>query len=361
MTEAVSDRELIAVLGGRLDGHEISGIRRRPYRYATSAPLEQVVVLAGGEERGRLILKDLSRDRLLGDALAAKPEFLYEPRRELEAYRHILTPAGIGPRCLAAVADPSGRRCWLLLEKIPGVELWQVGEVGVWEEVARWLGGFHARFAADLDELRAANPHLLDHTASSFSSWCERAREALAESADERSKTLLAALERYPEVVDALAELPRTFVHGELYPSNVLVVLNERPLGVYPVDWEMTAVGPGLVDLAALTGGWGQPSANRSPGPTWTAWDQPGAPAANRASSPPTSPDVASTSRSSGSAGRQSGGRRRSMRTIGWARRWSSPGAGTRMSVIPPGPASERILIVNADDFGRSAGHQSTA
>jgi hypothetical protein len=256
VTEAVSDRELIAGLGGRLDGHEISGVRRRPYRYATSAPLEEVVVLVGGEERGRLILKDLSRDRLLGNALAAKPRFLYEPRRELEAYRQILAPAGIGPRCLAAVAEPSGRRCWLLLEKIPGVELWQVGEVGVWEEVARWLGGFHARFAAHLDDLRAANPHLLEHTASSFSSWCERAREAMAESADERSKMLVGALERYPEVVDALADLPPTFVHGELYPSNVLVVLNERPLGVYPVDWEMGAIGPGLLDLAALGGGW---------------------------------------------------------------------------------------------------------
>ena len=256
MSEVVSDRELIAALGGGLDGHEISGVRRRPYRYATSAPLEEVIVMAGGEERGRLILKDLSRDRLIGNALAAKPEFLHEPRRELETYRHILAPAGIGPRCLAAVAEPTGSRCWLLLEKVPGVELWQVGEVEVWEDVASWLGRFHARFAADLDELRAANPHLLEHSASSFSSWCERARQALATSTDERGKALLAALERYVEVVDALAELPRTFVHGELYPSNVLVVRNEHPLGVYPVDWEMAATGPGLLDLAALVGGW---------------------------------------------------------------------------------------------------------
>ena len=56
-----------------------------------------------------LILKDLSRERLLGDAAGAKPAFLHEPRRELEAYRRILAPAGIGPRCFAAVADRTRR------------------------------------------------------------------------------------------------------------------------------------------------------------------------------------------------------------------------------------------------------------
>ena len=259
MSEAVSDLQLIEALGGRLDGDEITGVLRRPYRYATSAPLEEVVVLAGGEERGPLILKDLARDRLLGNAPAAKPEFLYDPQREVETYRRILAPAGIGPRCLAAVVEPSASRCWLLLEKVPGVELWQVGEVDVWEDAARWLGGFHVRFAGDLDELRASNPHLLEHTATWFRSWCDRAREAAAKSADKRGMELVSALEGYGEIVDALAELPQTFIHGELYPSNVLVVRGERPSAVYPVDWEMAAIGPGILDLAALTGGWAPP------------------------------------------------------------------------------------------------------
>jgi aminoglycoside phosphotransferase (APT) family kinase protein len=256
VTEPVSDQALIDALGGQLDGEEITGMRRRPYRYATSAPLEEVVVLAGGEERRRLILKDLSRDRLLGDAPAAKPQFVYEPQREVETYRRILAPAGIGPRCWAAAVEPTESRGWLLLEKVPGVELWQVGEIEVWNDVARWLGGFHARFAGDLDGLRAVNPHLLEHTATWFRFWCERASEAIATSAEQRARELFAALERYGEVVAPLAELPRTLLHGELYPSNVLVVRGDRPAGVYPVDWEMAAIGPGLLDLAALVGGW---------------------------------------------------------------------------------------------------------
>jgi len=52
-----------------------------------------------------------------------------------------------------------------------------------------------------------------------------------------------------------------TFLHGEFYASNVLVHEpahgGREDLRVCPIDWEMAAVGPGLIDLAALTaGGW---------------------------------------------------------------------------------------------------------
>jgi hypothetical protein len=257
VSETVSDRELIEALGGQLSGRAITGLWRRPYRYATSAPLEDVRVVMGGGEEVRLILKDLSRERLLGDARATKPEFLYEPSRELETYRRILDPAGIGPRCLAAVAESDPPRHWLLLERVPGIELWQVGELSVWVQVAGWLGRFHAEFAGRLDEVRAANSHLLDLSGTWFRSWCDRACAALARSDDARAPTLLRALEGYDSVVDELMALPRSFVHGELYPSNVLVVRSRQPVGVYPVDWEMTGIGPGAIDLAALVGGWG--------------------------------------------------------------------------------------------------------
>ncbi|HET8673722.1 MAG TPA: phosphotransferase, partial [Thermoleophilaceae bacterium] len=65
---------------------------------------------------------------------------------------------------------------------------------------------------------------------------------------------LARALGRYDELAAALAALPRRFVHGEFYPSNVIV--ERAPLRVCPVDWEMAAIGPAAMDLAALTGGW---------------------------------------------------------------------------------------------------------
>jgi hypothetical protein len=261
VTEAPSDEELIDLLRRSADG-EVLGISRKPYRYATSAPLEELHVDMSGGEGMNLIFKDLSRDRMIGEAGAAKPEFLHQPEREIETYRRILAPEGIGPRCVAAVAEPDPPRYWLLIEKVPGVELWQVGELPIWEEVARWLGDFHSRFAGRLDEVRAANSHLLDLSAAWFRSWCDRALDRLAESDDRRAPELLRALGSYDEVVDALASLPRTFVHGELYPSNVLVVRDDPPR-VSPVDWEMASIGPGLLDLAALVGGWSEAERRR--------------------------------------------------------------------------------------------------
>jgi aminoglycoside phosphotransferase (APT) family kinase protein len=66
--------------------------------------------------------------------------------------------------------------------------------------------------------------------------------------------------ERYDRVVEHLMALPVTIIHGEFYASNVLVQERARePLRVCPVDWEMAAVGPGLMDLAALiAGGWSE-------------------------------------------------------------------------------------------------------
>jgi aminoglycoside phosphotransferase (APT) family kinase protein len=56
-----------------------------------------------------------------------------------------------------------------------------------------------------------------------------------------------------------LARLPRTLIHGELYASNVLVS-GDR---IAAVDWEMAAIGPGVIDLAALVTGWDPDSQRR--------------------------------------------------------------------------------------------------
>jgi Phosphotransferase enzyme family len=256
VAHAVSDRELLEALCGHLDGRKITAVRRRPYRYATSASLEEVIVVTEGGGEVGLLLKDLSRQRLLDEARATKPDFLYEPGRELETYRRILAPAGIGPRCVAAVHDAARSRHWLLIEKVAGVELWQVGELSVWEKVAAWLGRFHAAFAARVDELRLANPHLLEHSDAWFRAWWDRARTTLGDSEDPRAPELVRVLARYHVVAKRLAALPHTLVHGELYPSNVVVVQSDSALRVYPVDWEMAAIGTGLMDLAALVGGW---------------------------------------------------------------------------------------------------------
>ena len=67
---------------------------------------------------------------------------------------------------------------------------------------------------------------------------------------------LAALASGYDRVVDRLAAIPPSFVHGELYPSNVLVGDDGPDVDVWPVDWEMAGLGPPLLDFAALTSGW---------------------------------------------------------------------------------------------------------
>lgn len=56
-------------------------------------------------------------------------------------------------------------------------------------------------------------------------------------------------------VIDILSETPRTIIHGELYPSDVIV----NDSGPVVIDWESAGVGPGVIDLAVLTqGSWGR-------------------------------------------------------------------------------------------------------
>jgi aminoglycoside phosphotransferase (APT) family kinase protein len=91
--------------------------------------------------------------------------------------------------------------------------------------------------------------------------WLERARDFASRS--RRAKGGVAArrvLDRiargYAPVVARLAAMPRTVIHGEFYPCNILIRGTGPRARVCPVDWELAALGPGLIDLAALMTGW---------------------------------------------------------------------------------------------------------
>jgi aminoglycoside phosphotransferase len=218
-------------------GSPVESVARRPYPYRTSFEIEELEVSFGDGTTAVLLLKSLDED-----GPAAKPEVIRDPRREVEAYR-VLEGEDMGaPRCFGALVD--GERAWLLVEKVPGIELWQAGEVETWQAVARWLRLLHDRF----EGRPPASPSLLRHDAGYYRLWAERARRHIGAGLDP-------VLAVHDDVVTRLTALPQTFIHGELYASNVIVQVNSD-VRVAPVDWEMAAVGPGLVDLAALTTGW---------------------------------------------------------------------------------------------------------
>jgi Ser/Thr protein kinase RdoA (MazF antagonist) len=234
---------------------------RRSAASRSSFALEELDAKLDDGTTLQLMFKNVSWHGLLERARSVKPAFLYDPLREIEAYRSILAPRRLGPTCYGAVIDDRIGRYWLFLERAPGLELYQV-DLAVWRQVARWLAAMHTSLGAQAESpTRAQSAHLLSYDADFFRVWLRRAQtflqqiEASQSGADQRGIEWLA--ERYDQVVERLAALPVTMIHGEFYASNVLVQQTAGDLRVCPVDWEMAGVGPGLIDLAALiAGGW---------------------------------------------------------------------------------------------------------
>jgi Ser/Thr protein kinase RdoA (MazF antagonist) len=258
--------ELQLQLENRLADHfgrrrAIVSLERRLCPYTSTFTIEEIDVAFADGSALRLVMKDLSPEAMADSVRRARPEFLYEPRREIQAYRWILPYAPPGTAIwYGAVANPSTRRYRLFLERVEGLELRHVGAFSIWERAARWIARFHRGFrsfpSAGLTQL-VESARLLVYDEAFYWRWLERAQQFAAGRPAVR-RVIDRIARRYPPIVRRLASLPRTLIHGELYPCNILIRRTGRQVRVCPIDWEMAALGPGLMDLASLTTGWHQ-------------------------------------------------------------------------------------------------------
>jgi aminoglycoside phosphotransferase (APT) family kinase protein len=187
-----------------------------------------------------------------------RPHFSYQPAREIIVYRRILAGAGLGtPTCYGARIDPKCERYWLLLEKVAGSPLAKTGEFEIWCDTARWLADMHCRMADVVDQ-SDLTANLLRYNADFFNAWIDRAerlsnlRAGGSENGFSEVWRLTAQCRR---TVYQICALPQTFIHGEFYASNILISECGDRTRVCPIDWETSAIGPGLLDLAALVAG----------------------------------------------------------------------------------------------------------
>jgi len=242
------------LLGELLGAPSISEIIRRPSEYRSSFELEELDVRLANGTTLALVFKNLSPAALSDKARGAKPGFLLDPEREIEVYRHVLSKAQLETARYYRSVAGEPNQYWLFLERVSGVELYQVGEIGVWRHVAKSLARLHARLA----ELRpsldpAVLSRLIRHDTAYHRRWLERAEQF---SPTVVRTAALRALASWHEIaIERVMAWPATLIHGEFYASNVLVSSPTTPGRVCPIDWEMAAVGPGLMDLAALVSG----------------------------------------------------------------------------------------------------------
>lgn len=234
---------------------KIDPLDRRPGAYASSFHVHDIDVELANGTRLALVLKSVDHLEMLPEARAVKPSFLFNPRREIEVYRQILKPHHVGSPTMYGVAQERGHDL-LVLERVDGIPLWQIGDFSEWLNVARWLGQFHSSM------MRASNHRpdslpLVEYDESLYRLWPQRAMKNLIAA----GKLAIAhqverILSRYGEVVSLLTNLPRTIIHGEFHASNVLLRGADATTGrVCALDWEMAGTGPGLMDLADLSSG----------------------------------------------------------------------------------------------------------
>jgi hypothetical protein len=230
----------------------------RPHAYAKSSPLFTTTVHVDGRAID-VVIKDVTWSSLLPGASQVKPSLLYDPMREVAMYRDVLRHVD-GPAAFYGhhLDEATGRQL-LIIELVDGLELCDVGELEVWTATARWLGRFHA--GARLDD--ATEVPLVRHTADHHQLLRTRAASTTHRLEPEARRTLRHVLDVYGrQVIDRLVAMPITLVHGEMYPSNVIVggartngTLDPDGVRICPVDWETAGAGPALLDLAAITTG----------------------------------------------------------------------------------------------------------
>jgi hypothetical protein len=225
--------------------------------YSSSFRIDEVAVSLASGQVIHVVRKDLAWEHMLAGARRVRGRHDHEPRLELEVYRQLLPLAPAGPPLLLAGTADSGSGPWLMLERIAGDQLRHVGAQSAWESAAAWVGAFHAAFAT--------TPRTSVAQAAGVPRWSTKrlqltfvtaAREIPRRASTRVAAAAIRAIKRaHPRAVQRLASQVPTLIHGHLYPSNVIVPRGAGAERVAVLDWETAAIGPGIIDLAALTEG----------------------------------------------------------------------------------------------------------
>ena len=171
------------------------------------------------------------------------------PEREILVYQQLLNRPDLPvPRMYGASRDPVSGETRLYLEHVPDWDLRYHG-LDTWETVVRALARLHRHFAARRDELEACS-FLVQVDRSYIDAWTARALDALHSSNAGLARRLDRALATRKPVGDVLTSRPRTLIHNDLAPKNVIAHASVKPSRIFFVDWEVAAYGSPALDLA---------------------------------------------------------------------------------------------------------------
>jgi hypothetical protein len=247
LVACVEEQVLPRLDAGRV---RVRGLTRSLSPSTTSYTADVLTVDLGDGRTLGLFVKDFSFSRLPKDDAAGRRT------RELHVYRDLLDTTELGtPAFYGFVWNEEKRRFLLVLELVAGVQLRSCG-FDHWVAAAGWLGRLQGLYVRDPHRFERS-PWLLRHDERYFASKASAAVrnvEAVSPAAVPRVRALLSGYER---LVVTMAAEPATFVHGNYRPKNIIFAAPPSPPRVCVVDWEVSALGSPLYDLALLADGYG--------------------------------------------------------------------------------------------------------
>lgn len=244
LREAVEE----VICSGLRDHDSVLHVNRKPCEFATLFPLDVLeVVLASGRSL-RLLLKHF------GEEDSSHPDKQQYPLREISVYRELLRSPHL------PVAEYYGDRFnertqhhELYLEYIDDWNL-KYHELKHWRTAARRLAHFHSFFSLQAERLEHFD-FLLRFNDQYLYEWAERAVSAVCSVSQPHAIRLQRLVDKYSEAVRLICTQPKTLVHNDLSPKNVIAQSSQDPARICFVDWEMAGVGCGVLDLVHLNHG----------------------------------------------------------------------------------------------------------
>jgi hypothetical protein len=221
-------------------------VRRTANAYATSSPSEIVTCLLAGGAKLRVLCKYDVAIKHSSETHRGGVQY------EAMVYRDVLANCkSTAPSFYGTFAHPAEGNLCLVIEYVESAfRLSQMSAADGLPLVASWLGAFHRENETAIP-LLAQRGELRRYDADYYFAWANRALE-MACLFDYSYSWLPMVRDAFAQLIPLLVGTGITIVHGELYPSNVLI--NRR--GVFPVDWESSAIATGALDVATAVEGW---------------------------------------------------------------------------------------------------------
>jgi len=170
---------------------------------------------------------------------------------EIATYRHILARTNkFRPRFYGGYTDSETGQYWLFLEYLDGsLRVGKLNDPAAMGKTARWIARFHVTSQRLLSNERLR--FLKRYDKEYYLGWISRTVDFAGP--NYRKSSWLHHLDaRAEDLLSPLLDSVPAIIHGEYYQHNILFHQGR----VCPIDWESTAVGEGLIDLACLTDGW---------------------------------------------------------------------------------------------------------